>query len=423
MGVGVPRRSRPLTVSERYYAFLDGVTPMSVVVVADLDRCLPAEHVARCWEQFVETRCLPRLRIGGDLTLYDAPAVIDFQVRECAATGWDAAMGAELREPFGLDRPMRCRYLPSPTGGQGRLYLVVHHAVTDGRGAMAEMQALLRLLDGQSIPAQQDLPDPPLARELPWQTDRQAFIALLRKIRQLNDAVGQPQPQEWKQPSVFDRVPRFQTLVLEPDVTHALLARAKREGASVYSATAAAWLCNVAETVLGEGESTLQLATSVDLAATPADPAAARSAVVGIIAKRYHVDPAAPWPLARRIRTAMTEAVDAGEGQLFFELARVTAYTDIEAGARMMARALASAPPAVSVTNMGFVDAHGDPSWVRTLYANLPTAPNQLVSAPGLTYRDRIVHSVSTADLQLAPHVAESLVDSYRARIRDLANV
>jgi hypothetical protein len=45
------------------------------------------------------------------------------------------------------------------------------------------------------------------------------------------------------------------------------------------------------------------------------------------------------------------------------------------------------------------------------------------VSAPGLTYRDRIVHSISTADLQLAPHLAEALVDSYRARIRDLANV
>jgi hypothetical protein len=72
---------------------------------------------------------------------------------------------------------------------------------------------------------------------------------------------------------------------------------------------------------------------------------------------------------------------------------------------------------------MGYVDADGDPSWVRTLYANLPTAPNQLVSAPGLTYRDRIVHSISTADLQLAPHLAEALVDSYRARIRDLANV
>lgn len=421
--MAVSRRSRPLTVSERYYAFLDSVTPMSIVVVADFDRCLPVEHVARCWEQFIETRCLPRLRVGGDLTLYDAPADNDFQAREGAATGWDAAIGADLREPFGLDRAMRCRYLPSPAEDQARLCLVVHHAVTDGRGAMAEMQALLRLLDGQSVPAQPDLPSPPLLRELPWQTDRQEFIALLRKIRELNDDAGQPQPQEWKQPSVFDRVPRFQTLVLEPDVTQALLARVKREGASVYSATAAAWLCSVAETVLGEGESTLQLATSVDLAATPADPAAARSAVVGIIARRYRVDPADPWPLARRIRAAMTEAVDAGEGELFFELARVQAYADVEAGARTTARALASAPPAVSVTNMGYVDADGDPSWVRTLYANLPTAPNQLVSAPGLTYRDRIVHSISTADLQLAPHLAEALVDSYRARIRDLANV
>lgn len=419
----MPRRSRPLTVSERYYAFLDSVTPMSIVAVADLDRCLPVEHVARRWEQFIEMRCLPRLRVGNDLTLVDAPVEIDFQVRECAATGWDAAIGADLRAPFGVDRPMRCRYLPSPTEDRARLCIVVHHAVTDGRGSMAELQALLRLLDGAPVPAQPDLPGPPSLRTPPWRADRKAFIGLLRRIRELNDEAGPPQPQEWKQPSEFDRVPRFQTLVLEADVTQALLARVKREGASVYSVTAAAWLCSVADTVLAEDESTLQLATSVDLAATPADPAATRSAVVGIIAKRYRVDPSAPWPLARRIRATLNEAVQAGEGELFFELARAEAFADIESGARTMGRALASAPPALSVTNMGYVDAAQDPPWVRTLYANLPTAPNQLVSAPGLTYRDRIVHSISTADLQLEPHVAESLVSSYRARIRDIANV
>ncbi|HEU5006490.1 MAG TPA: hypothetical protein VFT67_05935 [Jatrophihabitantaceae bacterium] len=396
---------------------------MAIVVVADLDRCLPVERVQRCWEEFVDARCLPRLQVRDDLTLYDARPSIDFAADECTAAGWDAAIGDAVREPFGLDRQMRCRYLPSPGEGRARLYLLVHHAVTDGRGAMAEMQALLRLLDGQPVAEQFELPQPGTLRTFPWQSDRQAFIRLLRELRMQNDEAGPPQPRDWKQPIEYDRVPRFQTLVIEPDVTRALLVRAKRERASVYAVTAAAWLCSLAETVVAEREPTLQLATSVDLATMPADPVAARSAVVGIIAKRYRVDPADPWALARRIRSAMNEAVEVGEGELFFELARVETYADIETGARMMARALASAPPALSVTNMGNVDAAEDPAWVRTLYANLPTAPNQLVSAPGLTYRGRLVQGVATADQQVAPDVAEALVSAYRARIHDLANV
>src|SRR4051812_48354761 len=122
------RPSRPLSGPERYYAYLDHVAPMNLLLMAELDRALPLDEVAKRWSQFVRLRSLPRLRVMADLTLVDGGAQdVDFRGVQTASHNWHAEMADESRVPFGFDRPMRLLYLTSPDEQRSRLVFVVHH--------------------------------------------------------------------------------------------------------------------------------------------------------------------------------------------------------------------------------------------------------------------------------------------------------
>jgi hypothetical protein len=415
--------SRPLTPAEKYYTFLDTVTPMNVVVAGDLDRCLAADLVAQRWTQFTSLRSLPRLRIRGDLTLADGDAADSaFNAHEAAADGWDEYLARELRRPFGLDRPMRCLYLTSAAENRSRLVFIAHHAVVDGRVGVAELQMFVRLLDGRAIPHQQRLSVAPASsKQLRWRSDRQELISLLREIAARNDAAGAPDPASWPRPDA-ERRPRLVSLTVAPAEAAGLLAAAKSRGMRAHSAIAAAWLIAAARRVGERPHPTLQLSSPVDLAVPSPDPDRPTAPAVSVVAHRHQVTPQSPWELAQRVGAATDASISRGEAELFFHLTRVEAIDDLEAGARVVAHALASAPPAISVSNMGVISADGDPDWLRTVYGILAPTPNQMVFASAVSYRGCLTHSVGTDDTQLPADVIGSLIDDYRAVVRTMGS-
>jgi hypothetical protein len=407
-----------MTPAEKYYAFLDRVSPMNLLLVADLDRALDIGLVAECWPHFVSRRALPRVQVRPDLTIGEGgPGQIDFVGLTLPSTEWDAQLSRESREPFGTDRPMRCLYLASPDENRSRVAFVVHHAIVDGRVGIAELQAFIRALDGQDLPSETR---PPLVlaptKVLPWQQDRRLLGAVVHEIRARNERVGQPEPVTWAHPP-SPRHPRFFSLTLCRPDAEPFLGAVRRHGVKAYSAMAAAWLSVVARRVVAKQPTTLQLATPVDLAERGPDPDVPTAPVIGVIAQRYRVEPDAPWELATEIAAGLAAALERGEGELFFHLTRAEHIDDLDAGARVVGHALATAAPAVSVTNLGVVDPGSDPSWVRSMCGYLAPTPNQVIFVSGLGYRGRLVHSISTDDTQLAPDLAAALVTGYPDQI------
>jgi hypothetical protein len=410
-----------MTPAEKYYAFLDFVSPMNLMLVAELDRCLPIDQVEATWTKFTALRSLTRIRVHADLTLADGgSAETDFDGKELPVDQWNAQLSHESLRPFGLDRPMRCRYVTSPDEGRARLVLIAHHSVVDGRVGIADLQNFIRALDGQDIPPQNSLSIAhPSPKSFPWQADRKELVSMLRGITARNDEAGPLEPTVWDHPDA-PRRPRFFSLTLEGAEAAGLLAGAKANQARAYPAIAAGWLVTVAKRMCEGTTPTVQLATPVDLAVPSDDPDRATSPVVSVISTRHQVSPEAPWELARGVMTKVTAAMDRGEGELFFHLNRAKNIQDLDAGARLVSHALASAPPALSVTNLGIVDPGSDPEWLHSMCGYIPATPNQMVFVSGLGYRGRLVHSVSTDDSQVGPEAAGGMVTEYCDVVRGM---
>ena len=411
--------SRPLTGAERYYAFLDHVAPMNLLLMADLDSTFALDEIEKRWTQFVRLRAIPRLRVMEDLRLADrGPDRVDFRGLEAPSDTWHALMAQESLTPFGFDRPMRLLYLVSPAEARSRLVFVVHHSVLDGRIGIPELQWLIRFIDGQQIPAQQGLTLPlPRPQRFDWQTDRKRLAEVLRSMSARRAALGAPEPTEWPH-RAGDPAPRFCSLTIEGDDARTFLAAAKSHGTRAYSAMAATWLRVAAERLVGSSSATLQLSTPTDLAVPSDDPDRATSPVVSVIGSRYRLEADHNvWDLASQITANVDAAAALGEDELFFHLSRVESIADLDRGVRTVARSLDSAPPAVSVTNLGVIDPGSDPDWVRAMCGYLAATPNQIVFVSGLGYRGRLVHSMATDDGQLAPETAADMIAGYEAQV------
>lgn len=409
-----------MTPAEKYYAFLDRVSPMNLFLVADLDRALDIDQVADGWPRFVRQRALPRVQVGADLTIGVGGAVGEFVGMSLPSAEWNAQLSREARAPFGSGRPMRLCYFASPDEGRARLAFVVHHAVTDGRVGVAELQAFIRMLDGQGLESQ---PEPPVVvpatKKYPWQQGRVELSALLQDLRARNVAAGPPDPPDWKRPDRA-REPRFFSLTLDGTPAAGFLAAARQHRTRAYAAMAATWLRIAAPRLAGADGAILQLATPVDITGDNPHDSVPAAPVTSVIANRFHVPAGVGWDLAADINAALDASLERGEGELFFHLTRAGQITDPDVGVRVVAAAIAHAPPTISVTNLGVVDPGTDPPWLRSMCGYLAPTPNQVLFVSGLGYRGRLVHSVSSDDTQLDPDLAAEFVAGYAERVRTI---
>ncbi len=419
---------RPMTVAERYYTFLDHRWRTNVLISADLDICLDPALVREKWLAFRRHRVLARAVPTEDLTIADPGADIDqhgdaFASDESPSRSWDEAYDEEAAVEYGVGVPMRCRYLASPAEGRSRILFIGHHALLDGRIGLSEIQAFVRWIDGQVVPEQQELSlATPVRTDLPWQASARDRLELLRDLKARVAELGQPAPAEWPDADE-DRRCRLRQIVIEPELAAQVVAAGRRHGSSAFSTVAAHWLDLVAEALCpGDPAPTIQLSAPADVSVPSDDPSRPSAMAVAVLAHPHRVDRADVWGVATDLLGTVRLARDRGEGDLFFQLTRVETAREIEEGSLLVGRALASSIPSVTVSNMGVIDPGSDPAWLRYVQGQLPSLPNQIVFVSTLSYRGRLVHTVSTDDRRVRPALIAAMMDSYGRRLEALAD-
>lgn len=403
-----------MTTAEKYYAFLDLAYPTNPILSARLATCLPADLVESRWRAFSERRIWTRLSATSDLTIADAgSSQLDVACAEVPITEWPAEVAREADTAYGLDRTVALRYLSDPDAGESLMFFVGPHSVVDGRGGLTELQAFLRYVDGQDVPEQDVLSEPAGHAGFDWQSDRRAMLDLLRDLSSRNRDLGDPLPGSWPDASL-PRASRLTPITFSPEAATTILSTAREEGVRVFSAMSAAWIGEVARTVFETDEGVVQLNVPVDRSVPSDDPRRPTASAVGVLSHRYRLRTGEQWPLARDIAATVERALGRGEGELFFQLARLDAITDLEAGAAAVRTAIEGAAPAVSVTNMGLLDATGDPEWVRAMWGNLAATPNQVISFSTVGYRGQLCSTLWTDDARVSPAQAGELADGFR---------
>lgn len=423
---------RPMTAAEKYYTFLDHRWRVNVLISADLDVCFDPAVVRDRWLEFRARRVLARAVPTVDLTLVDlGPDVAQhgdlFRAVEMPSSEWDGVLDEEAEAPYDLDLPMRLRYLTSPAEGRSRVLIVGHHSMLDGRIGLAEMQAFVRFLDGQDVAEQHELSVPAApATGHAWQQDARARLALLRAMRNRSLELGTPGPDDWPAEDV-ERIPRLRQALLESEDVAPVIAEGRRHGVSVFSVVAAAWLATVARH-LGMGSTAtdpvLQLAVPADTSTPSTDPSRPTAMSVPVITRSFRVPNVADaprlWELAGEILREVREGLERGEGDLFFQLTRAEAVEDLTEGAALVGAGLAASPPCVLVSNMGVIDPGTDPEWLHHVQGQLATTPNQMVFAAILSYRGRLVQTISTDTGRIPQERAAEMTDSYLELLRAL---
>ncbi len=403
-----------MTVAERYYTFLDESWPTNVTFVAELGRVFPADFVEAKWREFSAQRAFTRSMPTSELNIVDGGmSRLDFQSGEVAEDELDEEIAKQSMIGHGTEKVVHCRYWTVTGRERSRIALIAHHAIADGRGGVNELQQFVRFLGGDDVHPQPHLSTPrvEVANAYPWQNDRKELLALLRALGERNRELGPPEPASWPE-TTLERRPRFSRLDQGVGTAQRLAEAADREGARMFPAMAAAAILAVARHVV-QGDGTLQLNVSVDLASERVHLDRPPAMNVGVVSQRQQVRTDAPWELAREVTSALRTSLKRGEGELFFHLSRVENAPDLAAGKALLAAAIQGAAPAVSVTHLGAIDASGDPDWLTAIWANQAPTPNQIVQAVALEYRGRLIHCVATDDLRVPPQVAAALLADY----------
>ena len=415
--VRVPSASRPMTTAEKYYVFLDLVWPTNPILSAELAVCPPADKVETRWREFCARRIYTRLMPTTDLTVVDAgTSRVDFAAKVLPRAGWAAETAREADTARGPERVTGLRYYASPDEGRSLMYLLGHHSIADGRGGLMELQQFLRFLDDRDVAVQDEISSAAAGPAYSWRTDRRSMLALIRDLSARNRELGEPLPLDWPAAST-ERMSRLSPITLSSSASEMVLTRARAEAVRVFSSMASAWMHEVARTICATDEGVLQLNVPVDRSVPNDDPRRPTASAIGVVGHRYRVRASEQWPLARDIAATVQQALERGEGELFFHLARLESIGDLEKGAQAVDAAIRSASPAVSVTNIGVLDASDDPPWVLAMWGNLAATPNQVISFSTTGYRGRLCSTMWTDDLRVTPAQASALETGFVAAL------
>jgi hypothetical protein len=417
---------RPLDVAGRYYAVLDLLWPANVICVAELDTVFGADEVDAAWAQVRTANPIVRSRLAqlgiGPPVLVDHPAVAgDFRYSEGSL---ETVLADEQRIRFDVAAGplVRCRYLVAD--GASALLVTGHHAVLDARGGFVLLQQVIGVLAGGALPQPRELPPGLTDRVrtgLRWPKDRRVVLDQLRELSERRQGAG-PTDVLLPTAATADRRPAVTNQRLDETATSSLLARAKSIGATGYGMIAAAWL-HATHELFADGRMThhLALTTPADLRPrlVPAVPADEPGMYATLIGTSHVVGTAGHDELAAEVSAVVQAAVDRGEGELFFALARPGPLD--RTGAEMLRGAIAVAPQAIAVSNTGRLPAGTDPEWVRSVWFSFAPSPNQLAFVAATTYRGRLTMAVCTDHARLPAEVGDRLTGGAVERLRTAA--
>jgi hypothetical protein len=425
-----PRVLRTLDPAERYFWLLGHVANMNLVVVAELERRLDPAAVRGALDALQRRHALLRGRVDvvdGAPAFVEASGEIPLSVMTGRAD--DAgAIGWMLNRPFDPDPSplVRCVYVEGEGDGRSLLALVVHHALVDARGGVRALQQMLRwLADGDGGATAGDPGAPSVAvpaalhERFPEELLKpRAVVEILSTIRAERDGQAEPSAFPFHARDAAARVSQSAALVVDPPAAAELVAGARRAGASVTGAVAAAVL-QAGAALFGDGEDrTICLATPTDLRVRVTPPIDDDVVLaVGLLCTPYLVSGETAGTLAAEISTQTTREVARGESHLFYRFARAGAFAPSDEGIESFGHAMAATPQNIAVSNAGTIDDAGDPPWVRRMTFVLSPSANQVAFVSVTTYRGELVMHVTTDEAKLPPALAEELVAGIGARL------
>jgi hypothetical protein len=398
---------RPLDVAGRYFALLDQLWPANVVCVAELDTVFSAAEIDAAWQQVCAGSPIARARVadhdGQPYLAAEPGADCDFQVRDGSL---ESVLAEEQRDRFDFARGplVRCRYVI--TGATSAVLVTGHHAVLDGRGGCGLLQRLGAVLAGTVPPPQHGLPPALEGRIRPglrWPQDRAAVLGLLREMAERRRAV---EPVDELLGPVGDTTQRRLQVSLhrlDESETAALFARTKAALATGHGMIAAAWL-QATHLLFEDGRPThnLSLTTPADLRARldPPVPADVPGMLATLISTLHVVGGTGLDAAAHEVGRTVQAAVDRGEGELFFAVARPGPLDG--RGAEQLRNTLVAAQQSLAVSNIGRLAEGHDPEWFRSMWFSFAPTPNQVAFVSATTYRGRLTMAMCV-DHERAP--------------------
>ena len=407
-------RGRPLDVAGRYFAVLDQLWPANVVCVAELDTVLPPEEVDAAWQRLCSVTPIARARVAdSDVQpfLMDEPgAGSDFLM----GAGSLASLVAEelcVRFDLATGPLVRCRYVVAD--GASALLVTAHHAVLDARGGYVLLQLLASALTGTGPPDSPRLPPGLQDRIRPglrWPQDRSVALELLREMTEHRRAAGKVDEVPGLAGEADERRLHVSLHRLDEAETSALFARTKAVGASAHGMVAAAWL-QATHDLFADGRPAhhVSLTTPADMRARldPPVPPEVPGMFASLISTSHVVGEAGLDAVANEVSTHVQAAVDRGEGELFYALARPGPLDG--RGAAHLRSALAATPQSVAVSNTGRLAEGADPGWVRSVWFSFAPTPNQLVFVSATTYRGQLAMAACVDHARVPMDLAERL--------------
>jgi hypothetical protein len=306
--------------------------------------------------------------------------------------------------------------------GLSALLVTGHHAVLDGRGGYVLLQRLAGMLAGTAPPQPARLPPGLQDRIRPglrWPQDRSVALELLREMAEQRRTAGTVDDVLGPAGEAAERRLHVSLHRLDEDETSALFARSKAVGATGYGMIAAAWL-QATHDLFADGRPAhhLSLTTPVDLRARldPPVPADVPGMFSSLISTSHVVGEAGLDAVANEVSTTVRAAVDRGEGEVFFALARPGPLDG--RGAAWLRSALAATPQSVAVSNTGRLAEVADPEWVRSVWFSFAPTPNQVVFVSATTYRGRLTMAACVDHARVPVELADRLAAGALRRLR-----
>lgn len=424
---------RPLTDAERACWLIDQQRPFTILHIAHLTGSLDPGALRRALDAV--TAAHPLLRVGvapGSPPRYRATTrPVPLRVLPRAGDDdWRRALAEDRATPLDVAEGPLARLTLVHGADRSELLLTTHHGISDGLSGVALVRDLLTVLarDAEGQPA--DLPIRPLR---PGVTDllpaaRRGWTGWPARLRYLLGQLGAllRRPQKLREEAsvpVERRVGVTRHARLDAATSAALLARCRAEGTTVHGAIVAAALRALAAHLGAPAR--LGCCTPVNLRGQLTVPVDDEVGLyVGPVVHFHDVAPdAALWPLAREVRSALRDAIDAG----LPAVALLTQSALLPRGATPAVAAGLLYHPlfgALAVTNMGAPDipvTYGALGLER-LHIASPTAPlGSLLSLAVLTLRGEISINFNTNAAIVGEETRDALVTATLAGLAELA--
>lgn len=329
---------------------------------------------------------------------------------------------AEMDRSFDLDSSplVRATYLLLDDEPGSVLLVATHHVISDGLASLGLVRQLLRVLAGED-PGPVDTAVPiaiherfPAAIASP-----RAAVEVLRTIRDERKGVQIDDfPFHNRHSGV--RRSRFHQLAVREQGVADLAKRAKAVGATVNGVIAAAVLEAIAALYDEPADRVILLSTPAELRSM-AEPPVDRhyfGLAMGVLNSPYLVPAGGDPDLPRRISEQTRREVQRGEAHLFYRFSRAMAYSvDGKGIASFREWFENTVPDSIAVSNMGRIDATGDPEFLRSLTALLSASSNQLAFISVTTYRGELLINIDTDDGKVAPRHRDALVRGVAERL------